>query len=245
LREALEESCRMQPWKEAPSPKIDSGEHEESLRQDVEVQKVQFVGIEKIGVPYRVHALKVDFNPTLMVPLPGNRWAVRANEFYFQENRPLQSRLLWELVSEEGPIHFDYAVQRLASAWGLKRKGLKIVQAVREALNLLVKNHEVTVKDSFIWPTELQAVQVRVPVAGVPESKRILEHIPPEEIEAAMKQIAQYALGISPESLMVETAKVFGFNHLGGKSKDIVYEVYKRLLWEKKLVCTNDIVTVA
>jgi len=82
-------------------------------------------------------------------------------------------------------------------------------------------------------------------VVGVSESKRKPEHIPPEEIESAMKAIAQYALGISSESLIAETVKVFGFSRTGEKSRKRFSDTYKRLLWEKKLVCDNDLVTVA
>ena len=99
------------------------------------------------------------------------------------------------------------------------------------------------VKGSFLWPPELQDVPAHVPVPGVPESKRKLEYIPPEEIENAMKLIAQYALGISAESLIAETAKVFGFSHTGEKSRKRFSDVYKRLLWEKKIICTNNVVT--
>ena len=127
----------------------------------------------------------------------------------------------------------------------LKRKNSKIVHAVREALNLLILKDKVAVKGTFLWPPELQDVQTRVPVPGVPESKRKPEHIPPEEIENAMKTIAQYALGISSESLIVETAKVFGFSQSGEKSRKIFSDIYKRLLWEKKLVCDNDLVTLS
>jgi hypothetical protein len=248
LSTALEEAHKFQLGKEVPSTYLDSEDHDEDsddLSQEVDVQKVQFAGSEKIGVPYRVHALKAEFNSTVRVPSSQHGWVVRANEFHFQENRQLQSRLLEELVREEGPIHFDYAVKRLASAWGIKRKSPKIVQAVREALNLLLIDRKVIVKGSFLWPPELQDVPARVPVSGVPESKRKPEHIPPEEIESAMTLITQYALGISAESLIVETAKVFGFTRLGEKSRKRFSDIYKRLLWEKKLLCTNDVVTVA
>jgi hypothetical protein len=152
---------------------------------------------------------------------------------------------LEELIQNEGPIHFDYAVKRLVSAWGLKRKNAKIVHAVREALYLLTVKERVIEKGNFLWSPDRQDVPARVPVPGVPESKRKPEHIPPEEIESAMKAIAQYALGISPESLIAETAKVFGFSHAGEKSRKRFSDIYKRLLWEKKLVCDNDLVTVA
>ncbi len=89
----------------------------------VDIKRVQFAGPEKIGVSYRVHPLKAGFSSSVMVPVSGYRWTTKANEFHFEENRPLQSRLLEELVNAEGPIHFDYAVRRLADAWGLKRIG--------------------------------------------------------------------------------------------------------------------------
>jgi hypothetical protein len=245
LSHALEEAHKFQLEKEDPTTDLDQEENDDDLSQEVDVQKVQFAGVEKIGVPYKVHALKAEFNSFVRVPSSRHGWVVQPNKFHFQENRQLQSRLLEELVQEEGPIHFNYAVKRLVSAWGLKRRSPRNVQAVREALNLLILNQKVIVKGNFLWPPELQDVQARTPIPGVPESKRKLEHIPPEEIENAMKTVAQYALGISAESLIVETAKVFGFNHAGEKSRKRFSDVYKRLLWEKKLVCDNDLVTVA
>jgi len=246
LSHALEKAHKLQIGKEAPSTDVDLEEDDaDYLPQEVDVQKIQFAGIEKIGVPYKVHELKAEYAPSVKDPSSKRGWKVQPNEFHFQENRQLQARLLEGLIQEEGPIHFDYAVKRLVSAWGLKRKNTKIVHAIREALNLLIVKEKVVVKGHFLWPLGLQEVQARVPVSGVPESKRKLEHIPSEEIENAMKTIAQYALGISAESLIAETAKVFGFNHTGSKSHKRFSDIYKRLLWEKKLVCDNDLVTVA
>ncbi len=246
LSHTLDEAHKFQMGKEAPSSDIDLEEEaaENDLPKDVDVHKIQFSGIEKIGLPYKAHALKATYASSVRVP-SAQGGAVQSNEFHFQENRQLQSRLLEELIQQEGPIHFDCAVRRLVSAWGLKRKNSKIVHAVREALNLLILREKVIVKGNFLWPPELQDVQARVPVPGIPESKRKPEHIPPEEIENAMKTIAQYALGISPDSLIVETSKVFGFINSGEKNRKRFSDIYKRLLWEKKLVCDNDLVTVA
>ena len=246
LSHALEEAHKFHMGKEAPNTDLDIEEDaaDDYLPKDVDVHKIQFGGIEKIGLPYKVHALKAEYASSVKVP-SAQGWEVQPNQFHFQENRQLQSRLLEELIQQEGPIHFDYAVKRIISAWGLKRKSSKIVHAVREALNLLILKDKVAVKGNFLWPPELQEVQTRVPVPGVPESKRKPEHIPPEEIENAMKTIAQYALGISSESLIVETAKVFGFSQSGEKSRKIFSDIYKRLLWEKKLVCDNDLVTLS
>jgi hypothetical protein len=245
LSHALEDAHRFHLGKEASNPDLVLEEDEaEDLPQEVNVQRIQFAGTEKIGVPFKVHAFKAKDASSVRVP-SSHGWKVQPNEFHLQENRQLQISLLEELIQEEGPIHFDYAVKRLVTAWGLKRKNANIVHAIREALNLLTLKEKVIMKGNFLWPPELHDVQARVPVAGVPESKRKPEHIPPEEIEIAMKTVAQYALGISVESLITETAKVFGFNHIREKSRKRFSDMYKRLLWEKKLVCNNGLVTVA
>jgi len=244
LKDALEQARELQVEKEAPKADLDPVDHRGSSQQEVDVQKVQFGGIEKIGVPYKVCELKAQFNPYVRVRISRYPYSsVRKNEFHFRWNRELQSHLLTELVRKEGPVHFDYAVQRLAAAWGLKRAGHKVVHATREAVDLCLRDGRVILKQDFLWPTELREVAVRVPVTGVSDSMRKPEYIPPEEIENAMRLIAQYALGISVESLIVETARVFGFNHTGEKVRERFVEAYEELLRKRKLVCANDIVT--
>jgi hypothetical protein len=79
---------------------------------------------------------------------------------------------------------------------------------------------------------------------GIPESKRKPQYIAPEEVEAAMTLVAKYALGISDESLIAETAKVFGVNHSGDEAKTVFSEVLKRLIRERKLIQKDDGVIV-
>ena len=73
------------------------------------------------------------------------------NEFHFPENRENQTKLLAELVQNEGPVHFDYAVERLAAAWGIKQVTPQITHAVKEALNNLLREQKVVLKGSFLW----------------------------------------------------------------------------------------------
>ena len=244
LKDAIEEACQMQP-EERVSQAIETEDVQQYLPQKVEVKQVQFGGAERIGVPYKVHVLKATFNPYVRIPLSKYPYsAVQRNEFHFPENRILQSRLLEELVREEGPIHFDYAVQRLAAAWEVTRTSPKVVHAVKEALDLLIKDHRLTVKEEFLWSKDLLEVTLRVPVLGVPESNRPPEQIPPEEIETAMKIIAQYALSISAESLIAETGRIFGFIHPSEKTKKRIRDVYNKIVRERKLISTDGMVTV-
>jgi hypothetical protein len=244
LKEALEQARDLRAENATSEADHDPAELKEPPPQEVDVQKVQFGGIERIGVPYKVCGLKARFAP--YVTLRISRYPYRSqrrNEFHFQCNRELQSNLLAELVKNEGPVHFDYAVRRLAAAWGVKRAGYNVALATKEAVNLCLRDRRVTLKGSFLWPIGLREVTVRVPVEGVPDSMRKPECIPPEEIESAMKSVAQYALGISVESLIVETARLFGFNRTGEKVRERFFEVYGELLRKGKLACTNDVVT--
>jgi len=58
-----------------------------------------------------------------------------------------------------------------------------------------------------------------------------------------MKIIAKYALGISDESIVVETAKVFGLTHSTDKSKEYFHDILKRLIRERKLAIKDGVVT--
>jgi histone H3/H4 len=59
--------------------------------------------------------------------------------------------------------------------------------------------------------------------------------------------IAQHALGITYDSLIVETAKVFGISYSDKEeAREVFSEVLKRLVRERKLCCKEDgVVTVA
>jgi len=244
LKDALDQACQLQTDTILPQI-VEPQDMQDYAPQQLEVKQIQFGGAERIGVPYKVHVLKAVFNPYVRIPLSKYPYsAVQKNEFHFPENRVLQSRLLEELVREEGPIHFEYAVQRLSASWGVRRTGPKVVHAVREALDLLIKDHRLTVKGDFLWPNELIEVPVRIPAPGTPESTRLPAHIPPEEIENAMRLIAQYALSLSAESLIAETARVYGFTHPGEKTKTRIRDVYEKMIRERKLISNNGVVTV-
>ncbi|MCL2134550.1 MAG: DUF3320 domain-containing protein [Candidatus Bathyarchaeota archaeon] len=243
LKEALEQAQKLQIDQEALKPAVDP--KEDGIIEN-SVRKVKFAGMEKIGTPYKIYPLKASFSPYIKVQTDkSTRVSRQKNEFHYPENREIQTHLLGELVAKEGPIHFDYAVERLADAWGLKRLSPRISHAVQEALNNLLRDQKVIIKGSFLWPPQLKDVPIRTPIDGISETKRKLEHLPPEEIEAVMKLITQYALSISDVSLLAETAKVFGLTHSTDKSKEYFNEILKRLIRERKLSTKDGVITLA
>ncbi len=243
LKDAIEQAQQFQLEEDTQKPVMDA---KADNAPQTDVQKNQFGGVEKIGVPYKIQPLKASFSPYIKVASASKTYDSRQkNEFHFPENREIQTKLLAELVQKEGPVHFDYAVQRLAEAWGVKQVTPQITHAVKEALNNLLREQKIVIKGSFLWPPELKQTPIRVPIQGIPESKRKPEYIAPEEVESAMQLVAQYALGISEDSLISETAKVFGLNHSGQDAKEVFSEILKRLVRDRKLVCKDDVVTAA
>ncbi len=243
LKEVLEQAQHAQLEKDALKPTIET--KADNVPQ-TDVQKIQFSGIEKLCVPYKVHPLKANYTPYIKVATAKSTYNSRQkNEFHYPENRENQTKMLAELVQAEGPVAFDYAVERLAQTWGIKQVTPQIKHAVRAALNNLIREQKVVIKGSFLWPVGLKETPTRIPVQGIPESRRKAEYIPPEEVEIAMKFVVQYALGIRQESLVAETAKLFGLNHSGADAKEVFGEILKRLLRDRKLVLKDDVVSVA
>jgi hypothetical protein len=239
----LEQAGKQQLDKETQKPVI---EVKEGMAPRTDVQKIEFAGIEKIGVPYKIYPLKASFNPYIKVSSTnGSMDSKQKNQFHFPENRENQTKLLIELVRNEGPVHFDYAVERLAAAWGIKQVTPQITHSVKGALNNLLKEQKVVLKGSFLWSPNLKETPIRVPVQGIPESKRRAEYIPPEEVESAMLLVTRYALGISQESLIWETARVFGLNHSAESVPDVFTQILRRLVRDRKLIIKEGVVTVA
>ena len=246
LKEALKKRLENKSKSNDISTQLKSVESMNCVSEKVEVKTIKFSGIEKIGVPYKIHPLIAVFKPTVTVRTSTYPYSsIQKNAFHFDFNRDLQSKLLEELVNNEGPVHFDYAVKRLASAWKVRRLGPRIASAVREALDLLLDDEKIIVRENFLWPKKPINIAVRVPVSDIPGTKRKPDHIPLEEIAEAMRLVVQYAIGISPESLLVETARIFNVNPKTERIRIIILKIYKKMLFSEIIVCKNDVVTLS
>ena len=99
--------------------------------------------------------------------------------------------------------------------------------------------------DSFTYrphdgtqPGNLTTVNLTItPVNNAPETYRDVAHIPPEEIQAGMLLIIRHAVGIGVDSLIKETANVFGFNRTGNRIRDRLLKECKAL--QQKGAVTN------
>ena len=104
-------------------------------------------------------------------------------------------------------------------------------------MDKLAKKKVFKQKGKFLWPSRDEPIRVRVPVEGVRESFRPVEHITVEEVEKAMGIVAGHSFeGMSLESLYLETAKLLGFRRIGPNIQIVLDRVYRNLKNQNKLI---------
>ncbi len=84
-------------------------------------------------------------------------------EFHESINRDKQRDLLIQLLKVEAPIHVDYAISRLAQAWGLRRAGQRVQLAGRTAVKMAVGGGAAEQRGDFLWRPGQELEVVREP----------------------------------------------------------------------------------
>ena len=128
------------------------------------------------------------------------------------------------------PIHFEALCRILAPLWGNKKATNVIRDNVSAYLRRYLKGL-VKQQNDFVILSDFTEVKVRVP--ATPDDIRPIELIPEAELALALKTIAIHSFGITPDNLITETARVFGFKRTGGKIATILRCVYEQMLKDK------------
>jgi hypothetical protein len=76
----------------------------------------------------------------------------------------------------------------------------------------------------FVWRPDQRVERVRLPVPGDARSRRSIEDIPPEEIDLAIMHLRRVAGQVSDDGLLVQVARLFGFDRTGGTIRSVLEE---------------------
>ena len=139
------------------------------------------------------------------------------------------------LVAGEGPVHEKAVATRLSRAYGLQRAGSRIALAVTTAISMAERQRKVRRRGAFVWPVQGDISQVRVPVPGQDETMRLIDTIPPEEVELALMRMVETAGSIDPGTLRTTVARIFGFERTGGRIDQTLEVRLSALLANKRL----------
>jgi very-short-patch-repair endonuclease len=131
------------------------------------------------------------------------------------------SRLALVVVESEGPIHTDEVARRIREAFDLQRTGNRILAHVRSGLEHLSRAKSV-IRDGEFWSVVGQEIQFVRNRRGAALPLRRATMIAPVEYQLALSIIISDAVTISREELVVETARLFGFDRTGPDLKEAI-----------------------
>ena len=136
-----------------------------------------------------------------------------------------------QIVDMEGPIHITEVVRRIRVAWGVKRAGKRIQDAITDAITLSQENGDVTVKKEFLYPKNFNLTVRRR--SGDPPAK--INLICDDEIVEAAKIVirTQYA---SPMSEVIkQTSRLFGIKVTRGITAKRIEGIVQQLVEDGEL----------
>jgi hypothetical protein len=147
-----------------------------------------------------------------LVALP---WQTSFYEFHESVNRAAQKELLGRLLEVEAPVHIDYAIRRLAEAWGLQRVRDRARRAGLQIISAATRSGVAEKRGKFLWRPGQTLEVVRCPKWGDPRTERSIQEIPPEEIDLAMIKLIEASGGTMGDHVYSDVAKVLGFERVG------------------------------
>lgn len=113
-------------------------------------------------------------------------------------------------VDAEGPVHFDEVVTRIREAWGLKRAGGRIRDAILAASDVAERKGTIVRTGDFLSIAGRQAF-LRDRSSANSTGLRKPEAIPAEEVAAGAEAVARANFGATTDQLVTEIARSLGF----------------------------------
>jgi very-short-patch-repair endonuclease len=134
------------------------------------------------------------------------------------------SMLAEQVVTVEGPVHIDEIVVRVREAWGLKRAGGRIQDAVRRAIALPVRQRRVVQQGEFFW-VQGSAPLVRDRSFAHSPSLRRPEALPPNEIGVALVDVVLRNFGATEDQAVQAVSRALGFKATSTQLRDVILGV--------------------
>jgi very-short-patch-repair endonuclease len=158
-----------------------------------------------------------------------NLTAYSSYEFHDPGNLECLVRALTQLLEVEAPVERDYAIKRLAESQDIFRRGSRVVEAGRKAIQRAVSRNIAERRGSFLWLPAQELEFVRTPDPYQPETRREIEQIPPEEIDLALAKLREASGAQDDEQLVIQVARVLGFDRTGARIQKVLKQRLRSL----------------
>jgi len=126
-----------------------------------------------------------------------------------------------QMVAIEGPVHIDEVINRIRDAWGLKRAGARIQDAVERAIEIAVRQQRLA-SDGWFYSVPGSESLVRDRSAARSPTLRKPEALPPSEIKAALIDIVSQNFGATEEQAVLAVSRAVGFKSTSSQLRDVI-----------------------
>ena len=139
------------------------------------------------------------------------------------------------VVRAEGPIHPEEVARRIREAFGLERTGSRILSKINQALRAAENRGDIVSEEGFWSARErTHALPRHRREAALP--LRRADRIAPHEYRLAILRVVETAVGIDRKDLIVETARLIGFDRTGTDLQAAIDQQIAVLLDARRLI---------
>lgn len=138
---------------------------------------------------------------------------IRPDDFHTEAYSPLLLELIRHTLECEAPISDELLVQRISRAHGFMRAGRLIRHRVLDIVDTHFHLREDPVGGNFVWLNREQNTSVPVRIPACNDSIRSFDHLPSEEIRAALA----FRGNGDPA---IEIARLFGISRLSSTGRE-------------------------
>ncbi len=136
---------------------------------------------------------------------------------------------IFQVIQREYPIHFDMICQRVCPLFGREKVSSVVQTEVERILSVQTRMRQILCKDKFYFPADYKEIPIRQ------ANGRSIKYISIEELASGMFRIAKTYIGCSPEMLINETIRAFGFTRKGANITAAMKEAYILLKNDRKI----------
>lgn len=129
--------------------------------------------------------------------------------------------LVEDAVRIEGPVHSDEVIERIRSAWGLKRAGQRIQQVITAAIDAAIQMERVS-RDGPFLSLPGSPTTARDRSAAASTNLRRADRLPPAEIRAAVLEIVRANFGATKEQIVQAVSRAFGIKSTSGPVRIVI-----------------------
>jgi very-short-patch-repair endonuclease len=148
------------------------------------------------------------------------------------------SGLAEEVVKIEGPVHLFEVVNRIREAWGLKRSGGRIQEAVEKAIKVSVREGRLAEDGDFLSiPGKVIRVRDRSEVRSL--SLRKPESLPPAELDIAILNVVRENYGATDDQVVLAAARAVGFKATSSQLRELLNGIIADAIAGERLARRN------